>query len=183
MILTLTMSESDLKVHLFCYWKWLLENASGIGSHTFYRFFSNRDQVIILPSLTHDIINPYREFWIREKNPKSSLVTSPLRLTKWKLYMQIECRSGYTMVQISNGICQYERKYAVLNKNICHFLGPWPSVFSGKKIQSTETYTNLLNAALWIFFPQNTLGDGPAFWIFFQDSRIRVKGSRSASSH
>ena len=71
------------------------------------------------------------------------------------------------MVQISNGICQYERKYAVLNKNICHFLGPWPSVFSGKKIQSTETYTNLLNAALWIFFPQNTLGDGPAFWIFF----------------
>ena len=48
-------------------------------------------------------------------------------------------------------------------------------MFSGKKIQSTETYTNLLNAALWIFFPQNTLGDGPAFWIFFQDSRIRVK--------
>ena len=44
-----------------------------------------------------------------------------------------------------------------------------------KKIQSTETYTNLLNVALWIFFPQNTLGDGPAFWIFFQDSRIRVK--------
>ena len=43
-----------------------------------------------------------------------------------------------------------------------------------KKIQSTETYTNLLNAALWIFFPQNTLGDGPAFWIFSQDSRIRV---------
>ena len=25
------------------------------------------------------------------------------------------------------------------------------------------------------FFPKNTLGDGPAFWIFFQDSRIRVK--------
>ena len=132
------MSKSVLKVHLFCYWKWLLENASGIGSHTFYRFFSNRDQVIILPSLTHDIINPYREFWIREKNPKSSLVTSPLRLTKWKLYMQIECRSGYTMVQISNGICQYERKYAVLNKNICHFLGPWPSVFSGKKSKAQK---------------------------------------------
>ena len=46
-------------------------------------------------------------------------------------------------------------------------LGPWPSVISEKKIQSTETYTNLLNAALWIFFPENTLGDGPAFWIFF----------------
>ena len=51
---------------------------------------------------------------------------------------------------ISNDICQYERKYAVLNKNICHFLRPWPSVFS-EKTQSTETYTNLLNAALWIF--------------------------------
>ena len=25
------------------------------------------------------------------------------------------------------------------------------------------------------FSPQNTLGDGPAFWIFFQDSRIMVK--------
>ena len=27
------------------------------------------------------------------------------------------------------------------------------------------------------FFPQNALGDGPAFWIFFQDSRIRVRVS------
>ena len=25
-------------------------------------------------------------------------------------------------------------------------------------------------------FPDNALGDGPAFWILFQDSRIRVKG-------
>ena len=47
------------------------------------------------------------------------------------------------------------------------FLGLSASVFSGKKIQSTETYTNLLNAALRIFFPRNMLGDGPAFWIFF----------------
>ena len=29
------------------------------------------------------------------------------------------------------------------------------------------------------FFPQNALGDGPASWIFFQDSRIRVKGPNS----
>ena len=78
------------------------------------------------------------------------------------------------MVQISNGICQYPRKYAVLNKNICHFLGPWPSVIFGKKIHSTETYTNLLNAALRIFFPQKTLMI-PRFGFFFQDSRIRVK--------
>ena len=64
------------------------------------------------------------------------------------------------------GICQYDGKYAVLNKNLCHFLGPWPSVISGKKFQSTETYRNLLNAALRIFFSQKTLGDGSAFWIF-----------------
>ena len=112
-----------------------------------------------------------RDFWKK----KSKMVTS--QWTKWKLYVQIECQLGYTMVQISNGICgiimichmicQYERKYAMLNKNICHFSGPWPSVFPGKKIQSTETYTNLVNDALWIFFPQNTLGDGPAIWIFF----------------
>ena len=37
--------------------------------------------------------------------------------------------------------------------------------FWKKKIQSTETYTNLLNAAHRIFFPQKTLGHGPAFWI------------------
>ena len=36
-------------------------------------------------------------------------------------------------------------------------------------------------AALWIFSPQNALGDGPAFWIYFQDSRIRVKGSTMTS--
>ena len=59
----------------------------------------------------------------------------------------------------------YDRIY--INPYPVFFLGPSPSVFSGKKIQSTEIYTNLLNAALWIFLPRNTLGDGPAFWIFF----------------
>ena len=48
-----------------------------------------------------------------------------------------------------------------------------------KKIQSTETYTKSCNASLRIFFPENTVGDGPVFWIFFSDSRIRVK-SKSA---
>ena len=33
-------------------------------------------------------------------------------------------------------------RHALLNKNICHFLGPWPRAISGKNIQSTETYTN-----------------------------------------
>ena len=42
-----------------------------------------------------------------------------------------------------------------------------------EKIQSTGTYTN--DATLRSgFFPQYALGSGPAFWIFFQDSRIRV---------
>ena len=97
-------------------------------------------------------------FWDRhrarflEKYPESLLVTSQLALRRWKLYVQIECQLGFNMMLMKNGICQYEGRYAELNKNICHFLGPWPSVFSGKKIQSTETYTNRLNAALWIFF-------------------------------
>ena len=79
-----------------------------------------------------------------------------------------------TIVQISNGICQYERKYAVSNKNICHFLGPSVSRarFPKKKPKQINIY-KWHNAALWVF-PQNALGDGPAFWIFFQDSRIRV---------
>ena len=40
---------------------------------------------------------------------------------------------------------------------------PWPSVYSGKKIQSTETYTNLLNAALRIFFRKTRFGFFPGF--------------------
>ena len=83
--------------------------------------------------------------------------------------MQKERQLGYIMMLISNGICQYERKYAVLNKNICHSLGPSLSALSGKKFQSTGTYTN--DATLHSgFFPRNALGDGPAFRILF--SRI-----------
>ena len=29
------------------------------------------------------------------------------------------------------------------------------------------------------FFQENALGDGPVFWIFFQDSRIRFKKNSS----
>ena len=126
------------------------------------------------PTLRNAHFNPYpwifgtiteRVFW--KKNSESALVTSQLGLRKWKLHVQIQCQLGYLMILISNGICQYEGKYAALKKNICHFLGPSPSVISGKKIHSTETYTNWFNAAFWIFFPQNTPGHGPAFWIFF----------------
>ena len=41
-----------------------------------------------------------------------------------------------------------------------------------KQIQSTETYTN--DAAVRICFSENALGDGPVFWIIFEDSWIRV---------
>ena len=56
-------------------------------------------------------------------------------------------------------LCRAEQKYMP-------FFGPSPSVLSGKKFQNMETYTKSCNAALWIF-PQNALGDGPAFRIFF----------------
>ena len=71
-----------------------------------------------------------------------------------------------TIVQISNGICQYERKYAVLNKNLCHFLGPWPSMISGKKSKAQKRIQNDATLRYGFFFPENALGDGPAFWIF-----------------
>ena len=84
------------------------------------------------------------------------MVTSQLGLRQWKLYVQIKCQLGYLMMLISNGICQYEGRYAALNENICHFLGPSPS----------ETYTN--DATL----RSVTV---PRFGFLFQDSRIRVK--------
>ena len=63
---------------------------------------------------------------------------------------------------ILNDICPYERTYAVLNKNICHFGTVIKRVFRKKSI--AERYTN--DATLPGFFSDKTLGDGPAFWIF-----------------
>ena len=48
-----------------------------------------------------------------------------LGIRKLKLYVQIQCQLGVLMMLIRNSICQYVRKNAVLNKNICHFLGSW----------------------------------------------------------
>ena len=47
------------------------------------------------------------------------------------------------------------------------------------KHRSIYNCTNLINAALWIFF--RTTRSVMVLWIFFQDSRIRVKTSRSVS--
>ena len=74
------------------------------------------------------------------------------------------------MMLIVNGIYQYERRYATLNKNICHFWDHHRARFPEK---NSKAWEHIQNDAL-DFFPYNALGDGPAFWIFFQDSRIRV---------
>ena len=117
--------------------------------------------------------NPYpwifgdhpRACFLEKKNPESSLVTSQLGLRKWKLYVLIQCQLGYLMILISNGICQYEGKYAVLNKNICHFLDHHRAWFSEKK-STAEKHIQIDSMLRSGFFsPQNTLGDGPAFWI------------------
>ena len=106
-----------------------------------------------------------------EKNPKSSLVTSQLGLEKWKLYVLIECQLGYPMILISNGICQNEGKYAALNKNICHFLGPSPTALSRKNSKAQEHIQ--IDAMLRSGFFRNTRSV-PRFG-FFQDAGIRVK--------
>ena len=88
--------------------------------------------------------------------------------------MQIECQLGFIMMLISNGICQYEGRNAAAEQKYMPFFGTVTERDFRKKIQSTETYTNGTTLRFG-FFPQNALGDGPAFWIFIQDSRIRVK--------
>ena len=62
-----------------------------------------------------------------------------------KLHVQIDCQLGFDVMLISNGICQYEGKDAVLNKNICHFSGPSPSVFCGKKSKARKHIQVLLD--------------------------------------
>ena len=84
--------------------------------------------------------------------------------------MQIECQLGFIMVQIKNGICQYEGSYATLNKIICHFLGPSPSVISGKK--STAQKHIQIDAMLRSgFFLESTLGYAPKNCIYFCSAR------------
>ena len=79
------------------------------------------------------------------------------------------------MMLISNGICQYEGRYAALNKNICHFLGLSPSVFSEKNPKHGNIpiiqYDATLRSGFFFF--------GKHAWCrvldFFHDLRIRVK--------
>ena len=68
---------------------------------------------------------------------------------------------------ICRKICRGEQKYMP-------FFGTVTERDFRKKIQSTETYTNDATLRSGFFFPENTFDDGPAFWIFSHDSRIRV---------
>ena len=70
------------------------------------------------------------------------------------------------MMLILNGICQYKGRYTALIKNICHILGPKPSVLFKKKIQSTEAYTKQFTSALWIFFQKTRSVMVPRFRFF-----------------
>ena len=106
------------------------------------------------------------------KNPEISVGTSKIKIicadtvsvglsydTNFKWY-----------IPILGEICRAEEK--------CHFLGLSPSVISGKKSTSQKhiQIDSMLRSGF--FFPQNTLAHGPAFWIFFQDSRIRVNKNK-----
>ena len=75
------------------------------------------------------------------------------------------------MMLIRNGICEYVRKYAVLNKNICHFLGPSPSVLSVKNLKHGNVY-KLMQCCALDFFPKTRSLTGPCFGFF----RIHEQG-------
>ena len=128
--------------------------------------FLEKISKIITGDVTVGTWDHHRE-WFMEK--KSKIITGDVTVGTWKLYVQIECQLGYIMMLISNGICQYERKYAALNENISISWERNRACFP-EKIQRTETYTNRCNAALWIF-PKK-----PARWRS-RDLRIRVKTS------
>ena len=95
-------------------------------------------------------------------------MTSQLGRRQWKLYVQIQCQFGYLMMLISNGICNYERRYATLNKNICHFWDHHRAQFPEKNSKAGESIPK--DAMLRSAFSVER-----AFWVFYQDSRIRVK--------
>ena len=91
-------------------------------------------------------------------------------------YVQFKCELGYIMMVISNGICQYERIYAVLNKNVCHFFGI-VTERDFRNIQSTGTYTNdatLLSG----FFSETRSVTVPRFGFFFRIHRYVLTVNR-----
>ena len=68
---------------------------------------------------------------------------------------------------------QYERTNAVLNKNICHFLGPSPSAISGKKSKAQKYIQMQRRCTLDVFSAKRARWRSRVL-DFPQDSRIRV---------
>ena len=60
----------------------------------------------------------------------------------------MECQLCYLMMLISNGICHYEGKYAVLNKNICHFWDRHRARFPEKNSKAQEHIQMIQRCAL-----------------------------------
>ena len=84
-------------------------------------------------TLIHEFLRPSPRTLSGEKSKNvNEACDVSLRTRKQKLNLQIERQLSYLMMPILNGICQYQRKYAVLGKNICHCLGPIPTGISDK---------------------------------------------------
>ena len=76
------------------------------------------------------------------------------------------------MVQISNSICQFERKYAVLKKNICHFWDHGRACFP-EKISKAQKHIHMMHRCTPNFSRKRRLVKVPRIG-FFQDSPMRV---------
>ena len=84
------------------------------------------------------------------------------------------CYSNYVQNRMSVGLC-YDANFKwqmPIWEGICRaeqtympFLALSPGAISGKNSKLSNIYKWCI-AVLWIFFPENTLGDGPAFCIF-----------------
>ena len=103
---------------------------------------------------------------LSEKKSKNITCDVTVGTKKIKLHVQIECHWCYIMIQISNGICRYEGKFAALDKNICHFGDRHRARFPGKnpKAKKHITIDSMLRSG--IIFRKNTLGDGPTVRFF-----------------
>ena len=86
------------------------------GTHLAHR--RKRSKYLTLSRVCFETVT---EYWKKSKNIACDVTVQNKKI---KLYVQIACQLGYIMMLISIGICRYEGKYAVLNRNICHFLGP-----------------------------------------------------------
>ena len=119
----------------------LVSQDSSTGTLSADIIFISQVPTLTSPVMIMDFFPDMTQFLEKSKNISCDVTVGTKKL---KLYVQIECQLGYLMMLISNGICQYEGRYATLNK----------------------IYVIFWDTALWIFSPGSR--------IFFQNSRIRV---------